>query len=84
MGRKDRNEKPLSLRDTIREFRRELHGDIAKTFDEVFCASSGCKGLSFKEALVNGESLQKAFVSAKKVVQPMINAHKMVQPKKED
>ena len=84
MAKRDRQEKPLSLRDTIREYRRNLHGDIARSFDEIFCSISGCKGLSFKEALVNGDSLQKAFVAAKKVVQPLLDAHKIEQPKDQD
>ena len=84
MGRNKKEEKkPLSLRDTIREYRRNLHGQIAIAFDEIFCAQSGCKGLSFKEAIANGESLQKAFVAAKRVAQPMLDAHELEYPKEE-
>lgn len=69
--KKKMQEKTPSLRDKIKAFRRDLHGDIAKKFDETFIHL--CGGFdSLKEALQEGKDLQKAFVAAKLVIAPLL------------
>jgi|GEM_PF-5802457 len=64
MAKNNKQEKTLSLREKIKAYRRELHGEAAKKFDTVFLEAAG--GSSLKEALQDGMNLQKAFVAAKK------------------
>ena len=69
--KKKMREKELSLRDKIKDFRRHLHGDVAKKFDETFTRL--CGGFdSLKEALQEGKDLQKAFVATKLELAPML------------
>jgi hypothetical protein len=69
--KKKMQEKPPSLRDKIKMYRKDLHGEVAKKFDEVFIDSCGY-GDSLKEALQEGKDLQKAFVAAKAAIAPML------------
>lgn len=64
-------EREPSLRDKIKAYRRELHGEIAKKFDEIFIRLCGDFD-SLKEALQEGKDLQKAFVAAKLEIAPML------------
>ena len=69
--KKKMQEKDLSLRDKIKAYRRDLHGDIAKKFDETFIRL--CGGFeSLKEALQEGKGLQKAFVASKLEIASML------------
>lgn len=61
---RDKFAKPMSLREKIKEFRRNLHGKKAEAFDAAFIESAG-NGISFRECLAEGRDLQKAFVLAK-------------------
>lgn len=68
----------LSLRDQIKAYRRDLHGDVAQSFDEGFCEIAG--EYPIKKALSAGKELQKAFVAGKNAAQAMMKKHPIVQP----
>jgi len=68
--------KSPSLRDNIKTYRRELHGDIAEAFDTAFCTLAGTG--PFKKALNSGTDLQKAFVAAKLAAQEARKLHPIV------
>lgn len=80
--KKKMQEKPLSLREKIKAYRRELHGDVAAKFDEVFITSCGY-GKSLKDALQEGKDLQKAFVAAKTEAEKLAKQTKQEPPKDE-
>lgn len=67
----------LSLRDKIKAYRRELHGDVAEAFDSAFCETSGERNL--KKALTNGKNLQAAFVAAKLAADAERKLHPIVE-----
>lgn len=71
--KKQMAKKEPSLRDKIKEYRRNLHGEFAMKFDEIFIESCGLnsKSASLKQALQDGKDLQKAFVAAKKEIEKM-------------
>ncbi len=59
-------DQPLSLRDKILAYRRDLHGDVAATFDWAFVQAAGTDSKDgLKGAMAHGSDLQKAFVAAK-------------------
>lgn len=71
-GKKEPKQKEPSLRDKIKAYRRELHGEQAQTFDAAFIENCGvAKSKSLKEALQDGKDLQKAFVQAKAAAGPI-------------
>lgn len=65
-----------SLRDQIKAYRRDLHGEVAEAFDKVFCEMSGAAPI--KKALSEGKDLQKAFVAAKMAATEMRKLHPIV------
>lgn len=71
----NKNKSP-SLRDGIKAYRRNLHGDIAEAFDAAFCTVAGSAPL--KKALNSGTDLQKAFVAAKFAANEALKSHPIV------
>lgn len=66
-----------SLRDQIKAYRRNLHGEVAEAFDNTFCEMSGASPV--KKALSEGRDLQKAFVAAKVSADAMRKQHPIVE-----
>ncbi len=71
-GKKETEQKPDTLRDQVRVYRRGLKGKAAAAFDAVFFEVSGNdpnKGI--KRALLHAQDLRKAFTAAKQAVQAL-------------
>ena len=57
MSRGKEKEEKFSLRDKIKAYRAQLHGDVAIKFDTVFCEISGMTDeVSLKTALGKGKN----------------------------
>lgn len=67
---KGKGEQKLSQRQLIVQYRKTLHGEVAKAFDEVFYDEAGCDKSKGIRAALNktSGSVHKAFTAAKAAV----------------